>query len=169
MLATAWVSDGSTSNYQTRHVSETPTNSWNESLPFTALCKKVLAKLCELSSVQVVWLCIGCLSQWAAVRKDNSNVQEFFCMTHWWHKIVQIFYFFILPGTTSTISIEGEQWTTTMIIFALLSMTLRSLLWLTQSSKGEKTLAIMLSLSCCFLLYSLVKQYVERYVVLSKI
>ena len=27
MIATAWVSDGSTSKYQTRHVSNTPTNS----------------------------------------------------------------------------------------------------------------------------------------------
>ena len=33
MIATACVSDGSTSNYQTRHVSNTPTNSCNESLP----------------------------------------------------------------------------------------------------------------------------------------
>ena len=36
MFATAWVSDGSTSKYQTRHVSNTLTNSWNESLPLDA-------------------------------------------------------------------------------------------------------------------------------------
>ena len=33
MFATAWRLDGSTSKYQTRDVSKTPNNSWNESLP----------------------------------------------------------------------------------------------------------------------------------------
>ena len=36
MFAAAWVSDGSTSKYQTVYVSNTPTNSWNESLPLKA-------------------------------------------------------------------------------------------------------------------------------------
>ena len=36
MFATAWVSDGSTSKYHTGHVSNTPTNSWNESLPLAS-------------------------------------------------------------------------------------------------------------------------------------
>ena len=35
MLATAWVLDGSTNKYQINHVSNTPINSWNESLPFS--------------------------------------------------------------------------------------------------------------------------------------
>ena len=33
LFAAAWVSDGSTSKYQTRNVLTTPTNSQNESLP----------------------------------------------------------------------------------------------------------------------------------------
>ena len=34
MFSEAWVPDGSTSNYQTRHMSNTEKTSWNESLPF---------------------------------------------------------------------------------------------------------------------------------------
>ena len=66
-------------------------------------------------------------------------------------------------------SIDVDQWVWTMNIFALISMVLRSLYWLAQTSATEKMLAITLTLSCCFLLYSLSKQYVERYVGLSKI
>ena len=40
MFATALVSDGSTSKYQTRHVSNTPTNSSNESLSFLVTVEK---------------------------------------------------------------------------------------------------------------------------------
>ena len=35
MFASAWVSDGSTNKYQTTHLSNTQTNSWNESLPLS--------------------------------------------------------------------------------------------------------------------------------------
>ena len=48
---------------------------------YTGLCKKVPAKFGEESSVKADGLCIGCLSQWAEVGRENSNMQEFFCMT----------------------------------------------------------------------------------------
>ena len=36
MLATVWVSDGSTCKYKTRHFANTPTDGWNEYLPLEA-------------------------------------------------------------------------------------------------------------------------------------
>ena len=47
----------------------------------TGLCEKVPAKFGEESSVKADGLCIGCLSQWAEVGRENSNMPEFFCMT----------------------------------------------------------------------------------------
>ena len=35
----------------------------------------------ELSSVLANWLCIGCLSEWAGVRREYSNMQEIFSTT----------------------------------------------------------------------------------------
>ena len=49
--------------------------------PHTGLCEKVPAKFGEESSVKADGLCIGCLSQWAEVGRENSNMQEFFCTT----------------------------------------------------------------------------------------
>ena len=40
--------------------------------------EKVPAKFSEVSSVWADGQCIGCLDQWAAVRRENSNMQEFF-------------------------------------------------------------------------------------------
>ena len=40
---------------------------------YRVMPKKNLAKFREESSVLAVWLCIGYLSQWAEVRKENSN------------------------------------------------------------------------------------------------
>ena len=51
---------------------------------FTGLCEKVPAKFGEESSVKADGLCIGCLSQWAEVGRENSNMQEFFCTTLYW-------------------------------------------------------------------------------------
>ena len=48
---------------------------------FTGLCEKVPSKFSEESSVKADGLCIGCLSQWAEVGRENSNMQEFFCTT----------------------------------------------------------------------------------------
>ena len=45
----------------------------------TGSCEKVPAKFGEESSVKADGLCIGCLGQWAEVRRENSNMQEFFC------------------------------------------------------------------------------------------
>ena len=39
------------------------------------------AKKFLLSLVREVRLCIACLGQWAAVRVENSNMQDFFCTT----------------------------------------------------------------------------------------
>ena len=47
----------------------------------TGSCEKVPAKFGEESSVKADGLCIGCLSQWAEVGRENSNMQEFFCTT----------------------------------------------------------------------------------------
>ena len=41
------------------------------------MCKKVPAKFGEESSVKADGLCIGCLSQWAEVGRENSNMQGF--------------------------------------------------------------------------------------------
>ena len=43
--------------------------------------KKVPVKFCEESSVWADGLSIGCLGQWAAARRGNSNMQVFFCTT----------------------------------------------------------------------------------------
>ena len=43
--------------------------------------KKVPSQFSFASSVRADGLCIGCPSQWAEVRRENSNMQEFFCMT----------------------------------------------------------------------------------------
>ena len=47
----------------------------------TESSEKVPAKFGEGSSVWADGLCIGCLGQWAEVRRENSNMQEFFCTT----------------------------------------------------------------------------------------
>ena len=47
----------------------------------TGLCEKIPAKIGQESSVKADGLCIGCLSQWAEVGRENSNMQEFFCTT----------------------------------------------------------------------------------------
>ena len=41
----------------------------------TGACEKVSAKFGEESSVWADGLCIGCLSQWSAARRKNSNMQ----------------------------------------------------------------------------------------------
>ena len=53
--------------------------------------KKIPAKVSEESFVWADWPCIGCLGQWAAVGRDNSNMQEFFarpCTTHHFRECV---------------------------------------------------------------------------------
>ena len=47
----------------------------------TGSSKKVPAKLGDTCSVRADGLCIGCLSQWAEVGRENSKMQEFFCTT----------------------------------------------------------------------------------------
>ena len=47
----------------------------------TGLYEKVHVKFGEESSVKVDGLCIGCISQWAEVERENSNMLEFFCTT----------------------------------------------------------------------------------------
>ena len=59
MFTIAWVSDGSTSKYHTGNVSNTPTNSWNESLP--------LQSPDSLESKKSVWI----------VRGRRENTQPF--------------------------------------------------------------------------------------------
>ena len=53
---------------------------WHDkvSATYTESCKKVPAEFCELFSVLSDGLCIGCLGHWAAGRRENSNMQEFF-------------------------------------------------------------------------------------------
>ena len=43
--------------------------------------KLVPAYFSKESSVWADGLCIGCLGQWAAVRWENANMQEFICTT----------------------------------------------------------------------------------------
>ena len=43
--------------------------------------KKVPAKFSGECSVWTDGPCIGSLDQWAEVRRENSNIQELFCMT----------------------------------------------------------------------------------------
>ena len=46
--------------------------------PFNILgCAKNLAKFSEGASVWADGLCIGCLGQWAEVKRENSNMQDF--------------------------------------------------------------------------------------------
>ena len=44
--------------------------------------KNVPAKFSEESTVWADWLCTGCLDQWAAGRRENANMQEFFFARH---------------------------------------------------------------------------------------
>ena len=44
-------------------------------------CEKVHAKLGEERFAWADGLCIGCVGLWAAVRRDNLNMQEFLCST----------------------------------------------------------------------------------------
>ena len=66
---------------------------------------------------------------------------------------------------------DSLQWATTIWIFGLSLMVIRVLCWLLQTDMGERAflIQILLSLTCCFILFSVCRQYVERYVCLSKI
>ena len=44
----------------------------------TGPCENVPAMLSEGSYVWAYGLCIGCLVLWAAIRRENSNMQELF-------------------------------------------------------------------------------------------
>ena len=63
------------------HFRYTSTYDSDSSIYCTGLCEKVPPKFGEESSVKAQRLCIGCLSQWAEVGRENSNMQEFFSTT----------------------------------------------------------------------------------------